>query len=55
MASVEKTIKVIKRTARESLVDQAQSLLKTEKQSKREMAKVVASWIEERKQACNER
>lgn len=50
MSAIEKTIKIIKRTARESLVDQEQSVLMTDKQSRREMVKVVASWIEERKE-----
>jgi hypothetical protein len=52
MSSVDKTIKIIKRNARESCVDQTQGPLKTDKQSKREMTKVVASWIEERRQAA---
>ena len=55
MSSVEKTIKIIKRNEREPFVDQTQGFLKTDKQSKREIAKVVASWIEERRQASTER
>jgi hypothetical protein len=51
MSSVEKTIKIIKRDEREPFVDQLQGFLKTDKQSKREMAKVVASWIEGRREA----
>jgi len=50
MSSVDKTIKIIKRNARESCLDQTQGPLKTDKQSKREMTRVVASWIEERRQ-----
>jgi hypothetical protein len=55
MSSVEKTIKIIKRNERETFVDQTQGFLKTDKRSKREIAKVVASWIEERRQAGTER
>lgn len=55
MSSVEKTIKIIKRKARESIVDQTQGLLRTDHQSRREMAAVVTSWIEERRQASTER
>lgn len=55
MTSVEKTIKIIKRNAREPLVDHTPGFLKTDKQSRREMVKVVASWIEERKELSKER
>lgn len=55
MSSVEKTIKIVKHNEREPFVDHTQGLLKTDKQSRREMAKVVASWIEERKELSKER
>jgi hypothetical protein len=55
MNSLEKTIKIVKRHDKDPLVDQTQHFLKTDKQSKREIARVVASWIEERRQAVTER
>jgi hypothetical protein len=55
MSSVGKTIKIIKRKKRESLADQAQGFLQTDKQSRREMIEVVASWIRERKELSKER
>jgi hypothetical protein len=51
MSSVEKTIKIIKHNERQPFVDHTQGFLKTDNQSKREIAKVVASWIEERREA----
>ena len=51
MSSIRKPIKIIKRNATEPSPVQPQGLLKATKQSRREMAKVVVSWIEERRQA----
>jgi hypothetical protein len=51
MSSIRKPIKIIKRNATEPSPVQPQGLLKATKQSRREMAKVVVSWIEERRHA----
>ncbi|HSE23852.1 MAG TPA: hypothetical protein VLB68_19440 [Pyrinomonadaceae bacterium] len=50
MSSIRKPIKIIKHNATEPSTVQPQ-VLKAIKQSRREMAKVVVSWIEERRQA----
>jgi len=48
MSSGRKPIKIIKRNATEPSA-QSRVVLKTTKQSRREMAKVVVSWIKERR------
>jgi hypothetical protein len=50
MSVVKKTIKIIKRNATDPCVNQPKVFSKTNKQSRREMAKVVISWIEERRE-----
>jgi hypothetical protein len=54
MSSVGKPVKVIKQKTKAAPEDQTRAL-KTEKQSEREIAKVVSSWIEEQKQIRKER
>ena len=48
MSSGRKPIKIIKRNATEPSA-QSRVVIKTTKQSRREMAKVVVSWIKERR------
>lgn len=51
MSVVKKTIKIVKHNATAPCVTQPQVLSKTTQQSRREIAKVVVSWIEERKES----
>ena len=53
MSVAKKPIKIIKRNAPDPCVNQPKVLSKTTKQSSREMAKVVISWIEERRETRN--
>jgi hypothetical protein len=55
MSVAKKTIKIIKRNATDPCVNQPTVLSKTTEQSRREMAKIVISWIEERRETRIER
>ena len=57
MSTKESSIKIIKRTYRESLLQKKQYSVgqaKTEKQLARELFRTVASWVEERKDATRQ-
>lgn len=55
MSSAGKTIKIVKRSERETLpYDHVKDQSKAKRQSTREMVKVVTSWIEERKDAARQ-
>ena len=52
MSSVVKSIKVVKRSERAAT--DSPGLAKTERQLRREMTEIIASWIVERRDAAND-